>query len=348
MTDLAVGEVVTGELAEIGAAHDFTEAWLANRRFSENTRQAYRRDIHQWLSWCAGRGQDPLEVTFLHVNAWARALEEPAEDEDGRRPRALAPTSVKRKMGAVSSWYTFIVKLGQLPANPAAAADRPRVDPDYSPTVSFTRAEAIQMLEAAAGGDPYLGIVAPVMAAWMVEMGTRATETTEIDLEDLGYDQGHRTVELTLKGGRRMRRPLPPALSALLDEYLQRRAARGGVEREQLAGPLFVDRDGEPLNRHDLARFVRRLAKGAGLPNADKISPHSFRHAFCAIAEGEGVSLERRQRAMGHRDPRTTQRYGQHLRALTDDPALVVAIAVAQRTRDDEPPVSSTLPATAG
>lgn len=332
---LAGGELAGGELAELEAAYDFTEAWLENRRFSENTQEAYRRDIHQWLTWCARCGLDPLEVTFLHVNAWARTLEKPAEDEDGQRPRALAPTSVKRKMGAVSSWYTFIVKLGKLPANPAAAADRPRVDPDYSPTVSFTRAEAIQMLEAAAAGDPYLGIVAPVMAAWMVEMGTRATETTEIDLEDLGYDQGHRTVELTLKGGRRMRRPLPPALSALLDEYLQCRADLDGVEKEEMAGPLFVARDGEPLNRHDLARFVRRLAKAAGLPNANKISPHSFRHAFCAIAEGEGVSLERRQRAMGHRDPRTTQRYGQHLRALTDDPALVVAIAVARRTREE-------------
>lgn len=347
MSDLVAAEPPLAELAQLEAAYDFTEAWLANRRFAENTREAYRRDIHQWLTWCAGRGLDPLEVTFLHVNAWARTLEEPAEDKDGWRPKALAPTSVKRKMGAVSSWYTFIVKLGKLPANPAAVADRPKVNPDYSPTVSFTRAEATRMLEAAAGSDPYLGIVAPVMAAWMVEMGTRATETTEIDLGDLGYDQGHRTVELTLKGGLKQRRPLPPALSALLDEYLQRRAARSGVEKEQLAGPLFVDRDGEQLDRHSLARFVRRLAKAAGLPNAEKISPHSFRHAFCAIAEGEGVSLERRQRAMGHRDSRTTQRYGQHLRALTDDPALVVAIAVAQRTRDGEPPVSSTLPATA-
>jgi integrase/recombinase XerD len=336
MTDLVVGKAVGGELAELAAAYDFTEAWLANRRFSEHTREAYRRDIHQWLTWCAGNSLDPLDVTFLHVNAWARALEEPAQDETGRRRKGLAPTSVKRKMAAVSSWYTFIVKLGKLPANPAAAADRPRVDADYSPTVSFTRAEAIRMLEVAGNGDPYLGIAAPVMAAWMVEMGTRATETTEVDLEDLGYDQGHQTVELTLKGGRRQRRPLPPTLSALLEEYLQQRAAREQVERERMTGPLFVDRDGEPLNRHDLARFVRRLAKAAGLANADKISPHSFRHAFCAISEEQGVSLERRQRAMGHRDPRTTQRYGQHLRALTDDPALVVAIAVAHRTRDEE------------
>ena len=34
--------------------HDFTEAWLRNRRLSAHTRAAYRRDIAGWLAWCAG------------------------------------------------------------------------------------------------------------------------------------------------------------------------------------------------------------------------------------------------------------------------------------------------------
>jgi integrase/recombinase XerD len=335
MTDLVAGKPATADLVEFEAAYDFTEAWLANRRFSGNTREAYRRDIHQWLRWCAEQGLDPLQVTFLHVNAWARLLEEPPEGEDGRRRKPMAPTTVARKLSAVSSWYSFIVKLGKLMANPAAAADRPMVDRDFSPTVSFTRAEATRMLEAAAESDLYLGEAAPVLAAWMVEMGTRATETTLIDLSDLGYDQGHRTVRLTLKGGKPQSRPIPPPLGELLDDYLQRRAGRLRIDVNDLTGALFVDRRGDALSRHALARFVRRLAKMAGLPNGDRITPHSFRHAFCAIAEEQGVSLERRQRAMGHRDSRTTQRYGQHLRALTDDPALVVAIAVARRMSED-------------
>src|SRR3982751_6783132 len=65
-----------GEVAEVGAAEQVTEAWLANRRLSEHTRAAYRRDVAGWLAWCAGRGVEPLQASFLDVNAYARGLED--------------------------------------------------------------------------------------------------------------------------------------------------------------------------------------------------------------------------------------------------------------------------------
>lgn len=333
MSELVIGEAVSGELVELDAAHDFTEAWLRNRRFSENTRDAYRRDIHRWLNWCAGQELDPLEVSFLHVNAWARSLEEPG---DGRKP--LAPASIARKMSAVSSWYSFIVKLGKLPANPAAVADRPAVDRDYSPTMSFTRDDAEAMLRVVRHDDPYLGAIAPLVASWLIHMGTRATETSNIQIEDLGWHEGHRVVELTLKGGRRQRRPLPPPLAKQLDGYLAEVAAELGIPVDDLDGPLFLNRRGEPLDRRDLARFVRRLAKEAKVAGAEKISPHSFRHAWNSMARRQGAKLEDRQDAMGHRDPRTTRRYDRAGRSLMHDPALLVAAAVAAR-EEQEPAV---------
>src|SRR3954454_2412843 len=105
-----------------GPAGQVTEAWLANRRLSEHTRTAYRRDVHDWLAWCTGRGLDPRHATFLDVNAYARGLE----------AVPLAATTVARKMSGLSSWYDFLVKLRAVPANPVAGADRPHVDRDHS------------------------------------------------------------------------------------------------------------------------------------------------------------------------------------------------------------------------
>src|SRR3954449_5849207 len=90
-----------GALAGFGAAEQVTDAWLANRRLSEHTRSAYRRDVAGWLAWCRDRGVDPLRASFLDVNAYARALE----------ARPLAPASVARTLSGVSSWYDFLVKL---------------------------------------------------------------------------------------------------------------------------------------------------------------------------------------------------------------------------------------------
>ncbi len=324
MTDLAV--IPAGELARSDRLRQFTEDWLANRRFSNNTRDAYRRDVNAWLSWCEDHDLDPLAAEFTDVNTWGRELENPS---DGGRP--LAPASAARRLSAVSTWYTFLLRLGAVRTNPAAIADRPDVDRHYSSTVSFTRAEATAMLKVAGSmGDP-IGPVAPLLAAWLVVMGTRVAETTEVRIEDLGSDQGHRTVELTIKGGRRKRRTIPPEIGFLLDRYLATRATGA-----TLSGPLFRDGQGRPLDRHAVYRFVQRLARAAGLPNWDRISPHSFRHAWNRIARDSGAVLEDRQDAMGHLDPRTTRRYDRSSASLAHDPAMLVAAAVARREEDEQ------------
>src|SRR3954468_458513 len=114
-----------GQVAELGAAEQVTEAWLANRRLSEHTRAAYRRDVAAWLAWCSARPVDPLRASFLDVNAYARALE----------ARKLAPATVARKLSGVSSWYDFLVKLRVMDANPVGGADRPYVSRDHSATL---------------------------------------------------------------------------------------------------------------------------------------------------------------------------------------------------------------------
>jgi integrase/recombinase XerD len=331
MTEIEVaGPVMAGELApQQDPIAEFTERWLENRRFSEPTKIAYRYDVRQWVTWCAQRDLHPLAASWLDVNAWSRSLETP----DSGRP--LMATTIARKMAAVSSWYAFIVKLGEIPANPAAAADRPDVDRDYSATVTFDQEDAIRMLRVAGrGGDP-IGDCGPALAAWLVDIGSRASETAAVQVSDLTWDSGHRIVQMRkMKGGRQRNRTIPGALNELIDQYLERRARTEGREVEELEGALFVNDDGLSLDRHDIYRFVRRLARAAGLKNADKITPHSFRHAWNGLARRRGGQLEDRQRAMGHRDPRTTQRYDQLSSAPERDPSLLVAAAVAESLED--------------
>ena len=72
------------EVARVGDLHAFTDGWLANRRLSEHTRDAYRRDVGSWLHWCQQRDLDPLKATFVHVNAYARALESTVDERSGK------------------------------------------------------------------------------------------------------------------------------------------------------------------------------------------------------------------------------------------------------------------------
>ncbi|MEU7611500.1 tyrosine-type recombinase/integrase [Micromonospora sp. NPDC049204] len=307
---------------------EVTEAWLRNRRLSEHTRDAYRRDVTGWLTWCAGRDLDPLRATFLHVNDYARALESTLAARSGR---PLTPATVARRLSALSSWYDFLVKLGAVPANPVSGADRPRVDRDHSATLGLSPEEVDALLAAADADTGPTALRNRAAIALLADLGLRVGELISLDLTDLGTERGHRSVRFVGKGGKQRRRALTPGSGYAVDAYLAQRAAATGVPVPQLTGPLLVTASGARLDRHSVFRMVRRLARAAGIPAWAKLSPHSLRHAFATTARSEGVPLEDVQDAMGHADPRTTRRYDRDRHNLDRDPAYVVWAARSRR-----------------
>ena len=289
-----------------------TAAWLWSFRESEHTRAAYRRDVEDFVGWCAGRDLDPTTVRRPQVDAYAANLANTANPRTGR---PLAPSSVARRLAALSSWYGYLLDAGTVEHNPVLRVRRPRVDPGHTTTVGLTAAETLAWLRAART-DPIIGpACATALGAFLVAIGARVSEVCALDVADLGYDSGHRTVRLRMKGGKTRTRAVPPALATQLDTYLAGRTA----------GALFVTPDGERVDRFTVGRFVRRAARAAGLPAAERISPHSFRHAWATLARERGATLEERQHALGHADPRTTQRYDRARDSLDRDPSYLVA-----------------------
>ena len=133
-------------------------------------------------------------------------------------------------------------------------------------------------------------------------------------------------------GVRARRRALTPYAGAAVDAYLAARAAAEGTSADRLDGPLLVTASGARLDRHAVFRLIRRLAAEAGIAGAQRLSPHSLRHAFATAARAEGVALEDVQDAMGHADPRTTPRYDRDRHNLDRDPAYTLAAARVRRS----------------
>ncbi len=309
-----------------------TAAWLWSFRESAHTRAAYERDVRDFAAWCAANDLDVLGLRRAQVDAYAAML---ANTANGRTGRPLAPATVARRLAALSSWYAYLVDAGATDLNPVLRVRRPRLDRDHSTTVGLTAEQAAAVLRAARA-DATLGPrCAPALAGFLVEIGARVSEVCAADVADLGYDSGHRTVRLRMKGGKTRTRAVPPGLAGALDALVAGRSS----------GPLFVLPDGRRLDRYTVFRFVRRAARAAGLPAADRITPHSFRHAWATVARERGASLEERQYALGHADPRTTQRYDRARASLDRDPSYLVAVAVADIEDDPGQPVGPRSPA---
>jgi integrase/recombinase XerD len=306
----------------------FTNGWLANRRLSEHTRDAYRRDVSGWLDWCRDRDLDPISVTFIHINAYARELE---STSDSRTGRPFTPATVARKLSGLSSWYGFLVKINAITANPVGGADRPRVNRDHSATVGLSADEVDALLVAAEADTVPARVRNLAVISVLADLGLRVGEVVGLNVEDLGYERGHRTVRFTGKGGVRRQRALTPASTAAVESYLLHRAAAAEVAIDELRGPLFVTGSGARLDRHAVFRLIRRLAEAAKIPSHAKLSPHSLRHAFATSARDEGIPLEDVQDAMGHADPRTTRRYDRDRHNLDRDPSYAIWSARARR-----------------
>jgi integrase/recombinase XerD len=304
----------------------FTNGWLANRRLSEHTRDAYRRDVSGWLDWCRDRDLDPISVTFIHINAYARELE---STSDSRTGRPFTPATVARKLSGLSSWYGFLVKINAITANPVGGADRPRVNRDHSATVGLSADEVDALLVAAEADTVPARVRNLAVISVLADLGLRVGEVVGLNVEDLGYERGHRTVRFTGKGGVRRQRALTPASTAAVESYLLHRAAEVAID--ELRGPLFVTGSGARLDRHAVFRLIRRLAEAAKIPSHAKLSPHSLRHAFATSARDEGIPLEDVQDAMGHADPRTTRRYDRDRHNLDRDPSYAIWSARARR-----------------
>ena len=230
---------------------------------------------------------------MMHMDAWIASQRAHGVRGDGL---PAAEASIARRVAAVSSWYKYLyrnTKDDPRPlafTNPADTDGRPVIDPDNSQTVGLSTAEADRLCRAANASSRRTAALIHLL----LYGGLRCGSAISADVTDLGHDRGYRVLTVHGKGGKIRRVPIPPALGDAIDVML---AARGNPDE----GPLFATPTGRSLSEPYLYDLVRRLARQAGIPSADKLSP-----AFAAAHVRHRLPRRRRQppRPPGRHGPR--------------------------------------------
>lgn len=296
-----------------------TASWLKNfRSRSEHTFIAYRRDLGYWLAWCDAARTHPLDVRPADVNDWLAYQREHGARGDGE---PAAPRSIARRLSVAASWYAYLIKntaadpeplIGH---NPAANADRPEVDRDDSPTVGLTQAEADRFITEADRD----GLRTSAIIRLMLTNAVRCDTICTLQVSEIVWDRGHRTITKRVKAGKLIKMPLPPATSRAVDLYLESRDWPAD-------GLVFVTSTGRGMSEPALFRLVRSLARRAKVKDAGRISPHSLRHtAITEALEATHGDVRKAQKLAGHADPRTTMLYDLRRNDLDGHAAYVLA-----------------------
>jgi integrase/recombinase XerD len=66
------------------------------------------------------------------------------------RERARAPSTIRRRLAALSSLFKHLVRHGEAARNPVAEIERPAINRDEGTTLAFAKAQARKMLDAPA------------------------------------------------------------------------------------------------------------------------------------------------------------------------------------------------------
>ncbi|TDC21362.1 tyrosine-type recombinase/integrase [Kribbella albertanoniae] len=299
-------EVLTPELAALAVL------WLGgSRRASPQTRIAYADDLLLWAEWARrelGRDRFALDLHRAEVTMWLSQQQDAGATE----------SSIARRLSTLSSLYRYAASWGLQVVSPIS-------DDDHRPKFHRgRRATSARVLEA----DDISAILAAatdVRDALVVGLlFTGALRVSELCAADDSHrqDEGRRTwLVITRKGGATVRVPLETTVAELLDLYVAIRPPWTGPG----PAPLVADAAGNRLDRHDVTRLLRRLAKAAGIPRPEKVTPHSLRATAITDQKRRGLNAEDIQELSGHADVRTVMIYidddgrSERVSAITDD-----------------------------
>jgi site-specific recombinase XerD len=279
----------------IDEAHRAAAAFLA--RYRARTLDAYRYDLRVFFQWAADHGLDVLAATRPEIELYVRTMEE----------KGLAATTIDRRLSTVCGMYRYAHIDGRISSNPAQYVHRPKVHESHAR--GLDRTELGTFLFTAERYDHTHAALAVLLGL----NGLRVSEACSTNIEDLAFERGHRILRVVGKGNKPATIPLVPRTARTVDLAIG--------ERQE--GPILRRADGQRLDRRTAHRWVRSIAKRAGL---GVVHPHMLRSAFIMAALEAGVPLRDVQIAARHADPRTTVGYD-HRRTNFDKHAAYVVVA---------------------
>ena len=176
--------------------------WFANID-NPKTRRAYQGDVGDFSGFVGiERPEEFRIVTRAHLIAWRKDLER----------RTLAPSTIRRKLSALSSLFDYLCEQNAVTHNPVNGVKRPAANNNEGLTPAIGDAQARALL-AAPPDDTRKGKRDRAILATLLYHGLRREELCKLRVRDVHQREGVMHLRIDGKGGKL--RFVPVALQAL-------------------------------------------------------------------------------------------------------------------------------------
>lgn len=258
--------------------------------FSNNTVEAYERDLNKFIGFAEDEGIDLLNPVLDDFHRFAAQLTD----------IGIQPTSLKRILVGVHSFYTFLYMTDVIEKDPMELLDFPTIGrhlPDVLTTDEVDAVEAAIDLSTPEG-HRNLAIIEVLFSC-----GLRVSELCNLCFSDLYLEEGF--IRVNGKGSKQRLVPISHQAVHRLENYFVQRKSMVAKRGEE--DFVFLSKRGKRMSRITVFHFIKQLVEEAGITKT--VSPHTFRHSFAtALLEG-GANLRAIQMMLGHESIGTTEIY---------------------------------------
>ena len=252
---------------------DGFEMYLAENGRAPSTKKKYLSAVRQYASYLGD--QVASQASLI---AWRENLAHHSK---------YSHTTINGLLSAVNAFFIYLGHEDSQVKLIAIQESSYRDD-----TRDLNRDEYFQLVAAALAQG--LVVVALVIAT-LCNTGIRASELAFLTVEALKIQN------IRIYNKKKLRKVrIPDQLASKLKDYI---AAQGIKE-----GPIFLNKHGEPLTRHQIWSMVKCAAKAAGI-DSNKAYPHNLRHLFAKEYYEKYRDLDKLAKILGHTSIDTTRKY---------------------------------------
>lgn len=262
------------------------------RRYSPHTILSYRNDLHQLTAFLDKHFPETSIEDANHsiLRSWVADLSE----------NGLNAKSINRKIITARSFYKFLTRNGNLPANPASKLRLLKI-PKSLP--HFVRnAELNSLLD----HHEFSGSFEDQRDKLVLEIlyGTGIRENELINLKESDADFLSQQIKVLGKRNKERIVPMTRPLADLMKAYLQKKKEKFDSNGSFY---LIVTNKGEKSYPMMIYRIVNKYLKL--FTHVEKPSPHVLRHTFATHLLNKGADLNAVKDLLGHQSLASTQVY---------------------------------------
>jgi integrase/recombinase XerD len=261
------------------------------RSLSDNSVQAYIRDIKKFASYAIPLNLNELKITRENISDFLAELKD----------NNISARSQARIISGIKAYYKYLIMEDYIKFNPTELIESPRIGLKLPDTLSLIE---IDKLIAAVDLSNSQGERNRAILETLYSCGLRVSELINLQLSNIHFKEGY--LKVIGKGDKERLAPIGGRalhyLTIYINEVRNHQSIKKGHEDF-----VFLNNRGAKLTRVMIFLIIQKLSEIIGLKK--KISPHTFRHSFATHLIEGGADLRAVQEMLGHESITTTEIY---------------------------------------